>query len=83
MDIEYFRRTIHRIPWASRMEAASAIRQQVEGTGDTASTEGQYLFVAKFVPRRLAMLLPNFRVQTPADMDALENALRSEPTGHY
>jgi hypothetical protein len=82
-DTEYLRRTIHRFPREQRTTFLSQLREEVKTATADGKREGQHLFVMKFVPRKLAMLLPNIRVQNMADLHVVENALRDEPFGDY
>lgn len=79
---ELLRRTIHRFPWDQRFHALKIIRGALS---DTATSDGdaETLFVVKFVPPKLAMLLPNFRIEHPGDMLALEYAVDHPPRGDF
>jgi hypothetical protein len=82
-DTDDLRRTIHRFPREQRTTFLSQLREEVKAETANGKREGQYLFVMKFVPKKLAMLLPNIRVQNMADLDAVEDAIRDEPFGDY
>jgi|SRR5712671_5480145 len=74
-DIKYVRATIHRF----RRDQPAAFLSQLRKAVTEASRNcepGEYLFVTKFVPSRLAVLLPNVRVQSMNDLETVERALR-------
>ena len=82
-DTEYLRRTIHRFPRDQRTAFLAQLRAELKTATANGKRDGQQLFVMKFVPKTLAMLLPNIRVQNMDDLDAVESALRDEPFGDY
>lgn len=81
-NTDYLRRTIHRFPREQRTVFLSRLREEVVAATNNGQ-DGQYLFVMKFVPKKLAMLLPNIRVQNVADLAVVEKAVRDEPFGDY
>lgn len=82
-DTNYLRRTIHRFPRDQRTTFLSRLRMEVVAATANDGQDGQYLFVVKFVPKKLAMLLPNIRVQNVADLAEVEKAVREEPFVDY
>lgn len=80
-NMEHLRRTVTRFPKEDREIVIRRIREEVESA--SGKTNEQHLFVLKFVPTHLAMLLSNIRVQGSADLDAMERAVKAEPTGSY
>lgn len=82
-DTEYLRRTIHRFSRERRAEFLSRLHNEVKAATANGERNGQQLFVMKFVPKKLAMLLPNIRVQKMEDLHAVESAIRDEPFGDY
>ena len=80
---EYLRRTIQRFPREQRSSFLSQLRKEVKTATANGKQEGQQLFVMKFVPKKLSMLLANIRIQSMSDLDAAERAVRDEPFGDY
>lgn len=78
---KHLRRTISRFPKEDREIVVRRIREQVEAS--SGKSNEQHLFVLKFVPAHLAMLLSNIRVQGVPDLDAMELAVKAEPTRSY
>lgn len=76
-DIKYLHKTIHRLPWKDRAEFVSQLREAVKGATKGGKLDGrQHLFVVKFVPKRLSILLPNYCVSCLADLEPVERAIR-------
>jgi|SRR5882724_916100 len=73
-DTEFLRQSIRRYQWSERIQVFEAVRREFEAQAHREGV-GNSLFVVKFVPPRLAMLLPNIRIQTVEDFASLENAL--------
>lgn len=82
-DADYLRRSIDRFPKDQSTAFLSQLRKEVEAADANMTQKGQHLFVVKFVPRKLSMLLPNVRVHNISDLKAVELALRDEPFGDY
>jgi len=82
-DTDYLRRTIHRFSREHRTDFLAQLRAELMTATANGKRHGQQLFVMKFVPKKLAMLLPNIRVQDMDDLDAVERAIRDEPFGDY
>lgn len=81
-DTQYLSKTIRRYPWAERFRALNAVRREfLERERDC--EPGSHLFVVKFVPPALAMLLPNVRVQNREDFVELEKALTAGGTRQF
>ncbi len=79
-ETDYLRRTIQRFTKEDRDLFVAQLRQDVKA----AEVKGELnLFVMKFVPKHLAMLLPNVRVQGLSDLPNAERAVREEPLSSY
>jgi len=82
-DTNYLKRSIHRIPWDERYCVLEKLRDELKNSMQESGSEKNYLFVVKFVPPRLAMMLPNYRVQSFDDLVPLKRALETTDSNRY
>ena len=82
-DTNYLKRSIHRVPWGDRNRVLEELRDEIETATKETGSESSFLFVVKFVPPKLAMMLPNYRVQSFDDLEPLERALATADSGRY
>lgn len=82
-DTSYLKKSIHRISWSERHCVLERLQDELETTARETGSENNFLFVVKFVPPNLAMMLPNFRVQSLNDLVPLKRALEAADSGRY
>ncbi len=82
-DINYLRKTIRRFPWSERSHAIECLREAMALNDGNVGKEGSRFYVVKFVPHKLAMLLPNYRIMRLGDLAAVERAFDSVGASRY
>jgi hypothetical protein len=82
-DTNYLKKSIHRIPWSDRNSVLEELRGELGKATQESGSEKNYLFVVKFVPPKLAMMLPNYRVQSFDDLIPLKRALETTDSSRY
>jgi len=70
----YISETVRRYPWEDREHVISELQRTLESQKE--------FCVVKLVPRRLSYLLPNYRIYSMADLDALRQAF-ANPTRNF
>jgi hypothetical protein len=76
-DIEHLRKSIRRFSRAEHATALTQLRREFQiASRDKRRTGEDAFFVAKFVPSKLSILLPNVRIRNIKDLDLLGRAIR-------
>ena len=76
-NIEYLRKSIRRFSRGEHATALTQLRREFQVASlDKRRVGEDVLFVAKFVPSKLSILLPNVRIRNIKDLDLLRRAIR-------
>jgi hypothetical protein len=81
--IDFLKHSIRRFPWNRQTEALAQLQQELHEVINGDEAQEHFLFIVKFVPRELAILLPNFRIKSLSDMETLACALQKESRGKF
>jgi hypothetical protein len=82
-DTSYLKKSIQRLPWDERNRVLEKLGDELKKATQETGSENNFLFVVKFVPPKLAMMLPNYRVQSFADLVTLKRALETAGSARY